>query len=89
MKRPWLAFLLSFLLAGAGLWYLGRLWSGVINLLLVIAIGVGCVLFMPEAMFDEWGPILGMTIPCISGIVAQQQAMLHNKRMAGTGAAPA
>jgi hypothetical protein len=89
MKKPWLAFLLSFLLAGAGLWYLGRLWSGVINLLLVIAIGVGCAILMPEAMLNEWGPILGMTIPAASGVFAQQQAMLHNKRLAGESVAPA
>lgn len=89
MKKPWLAFLLSFLLAGAGLWYLGRLWPAVINLLLAIAIGVGCAIFMPVAMLNEWGPILGMTIPVVSGVVAQQQAMLHNKRLAGAGVVPA
>lgn len=87
MKRPWLAFLLSFLLAGAGLWYLGRLWSGLINLLLAIAIGIVCAIFMPESMSNEWGPILGMTVPVISGVFAQQQAMLYNKRVAAAGVA--
>ena len=89
MKKPWLAFLLSFLLAGAGLWYLGRGWAGVVNLLLAIAIGVGCAVFMSQSMLDEWGPILGVTIPAVSGVIAQQRAMLQNKRLAAASAAPA
>jgi hypothetical protein len=40
MKKPWIAFLLNFLVAGAGFAYLGKLaWAG-INFVAAIAIGL-------------------------------------------------
>lgn len=43
MKNPTLAFLLSLFLPGAGLCYLGKWGWGVVNLLVVLAIGMAVV----------------------------------------------
>ena len=53
-KKPWLAFLLSFLLPGAGLAYLGRWGLAALNLVVVLSIGVILALCLPEEQFDKW-----------------------------------
>jgi hypothetical protein len=59
MKNPWLAFILSFLLPGAGLWYLGLLLWGFVNLLVVIAISFAFFFVLPEETFEHYrGTIL-------------------------------
>ena len=51
MKSPGLAFLLSFLLPGAGLWYLRRWKYGFVNLGVVLLLGVILALVLSEDAF--------------------------------------
>jgi hypothetical protein len=47
-KKPWVAFLLSILLTGAGLAYLGKWGWAVLNLLAALGIGYAAVMVYPE-----------------------------------------
>ncbi len=77
MKKPWLAFLLNFLLAGAGLAYL-RLWLwAVVNLLVAVACGFAMFFYVPASQ-QSWLEIL---LPVINGILAQAIAQAKNARM--------
>jgi hypothetical protein len=50
MKKPWLAFLLNFIVAGAGFAYLGRwAWAG-INFVAAITIGLIVYRFSPDSL---------------------------------------
>jgi hypothetical protein len=50
MKKPWIAFLLNFLVAGAGFAYLGKwAWAG-INFAAAIAIGLIVYHFSPNSL---------------------------------------
>jgi hypothetical protein len=80
MKSPFLAFTFSFFLPGAGLWYLGRLGWGVVNLLGVLAIGAVAVFVLPEEVFDRY--IRYVAIGCAggSGGLAMALAQQINQR---------
>ena len=54
MKNPTTACILSFLLPGAGLWYLGKWKLGFINLILVLAIGLVFLLLASEEFFNQY-----------------------------------
>ncbi len=77
MKRPFLAFLLSFLLPGAGLWYLGKWGWGFLNLGIVLSLGVILGLTLPEEVFERY--IRFVAIGCGGGSAAF--AELTAKRM--------
>jgi hypothetical protein len=93
MKSPFLAFVLSFFVPGAGLWYLG--WRGwaVVNLLAVIAVGVIAALALPEDVFDRNAGALSAALSGGSGGLAMTLAKNRIKldeatRQADPGDAP-
>jgi len=50
MKKPWIAFILNFIVAGAGFAYLGKwAWAGV-NFVAAIAIGLLVYHFSPDSL---------------------------------------
>lgn len=80
MKKPWLAFTLSFLLPGAGLAYLGKWGWGLVNLLAVLAIGVGLALLLPAATFHHFIRLVGYGCAGGSGGLAQWFAAQMNQQ---------
>ena len=54
MKKPLLAFTLSFFLPGAGLAYLGKWKWAFINLGVVLLVGVVLALVLPDEMFYKY-----------------------------------
>ena len=50
VKKPWLAFLLSFLIAGAGFAYLGKWTWALLNLSGAIAVGLVIYRFSPDSL---------------------------------------
>ena len=81
MKRPLVAFLLSFLLAGAGLWYLGKWKYGFINLGIILMIGFILTICLPEELFDKWIHYAAAGCACGSGALAQFFAQQMNERI--------
>ena len=65
MRSPFAAFILSFFLPGAGLWYLGKRGWAIINLLVVLAIGMIAYLLLAEDIFDRY--IRYLAIGCAGG----------------------
>src|SRR5262249_3067048 len=65
MKRPWLAFTLSFFLPGAGLWYLGKWAWGFVNLATVLAIGAISAFTLSDETLEKYGQLVG--VGCGSG----------------------
>lgn len=53
MKKPGLAFFLSFILPGAGLAYLGKWKWALLNFGGVLLLGVLMSFFLPEAVFNQ------------------------------------
>jgi hypothetical protein len=80
MKKPFIAFLLSLMLPGAGLAYLGKWRWAIINLVVVLLVGVLAALLLPEGVFD-WS-IRYIAIGCAggSGGLAQQLAREINQQ---------
>src|SRR5882724_2662871 len=76
-KKPWVAFILSILLAGAGLAYLGKWGWAVLNLFVAFGIGVAIALTYP----DISGPV-GIGVCVASGVLAKTMAYEHNKKFA-------
>jgi hypothetical protein len=83
MKKPWLAFLLSFLIVGAGLAYLGKWGLAAANFFVAIAIGVILVIISPNSL--NWAAI---AIPAISGVIAMNMAKAINLKSQLQPAAP-
>jgi hypothetical protein len=77
VKKPWLAFLLNLLLAGAGLAYLGMWAWGVVNLIVAMAVGVVLALSVPASQL-EW---LEIVLPVVNGVMAQVLAQSHNAQL--------
>ena len=77
MKKPWLAFVLSFLVPGAGLMYLGRWAAGLVNLALVTAIMVGVALVQQEAFFS-YAHYLALTLAAGSAGLAHALCARRN-----------
>ena len=73
-KKPWVAFLLSIILTGAGLAYLGRWGWAVLNLVAAIGICVAAVLIYPEVASP-----LGIGIGVGSAVMAKTLAEKMNK----------
>ena len=80
MKKPFLAFLLSFILPGAGLVYLGKWQWGLLNFAAVLALGVLAVVLLPEDIFNRYIRYVGYGIAGGSGGIAQQLAIKMNKK---------
>jgi hypothetical protein len=73
-KKPWVAFLLSILLTGAGLAYLGKWGWAVLNLVVALAIGITVALTFPDAS----SPV-GIGILVGSAVMAKNLAEKMNK----------
>lgn len=81
MKKPWLAFLLSFLIAGAGFGYLGK-WSwAVINFVVAIAIGFFVYRFSPDSLNTA-----SVIVAAASASFAMTTAKTMNAKLASQGA---
>lgn len=86
MKKPWLAFTLSFLLPGAGLWYLGK-WSwGFLNLAIVLGIGFLMTWFLTDEIYFQW--INYVAIACSSGSAGLAYALAKQKNEKAMGKLP-
>ena len=78
LKKPWLAFLLSFLLPGAGLWYLGKWKWGFYNLDLVIAIAGVTTILWPDSP-DSVDHAIAFGNGFLSGYMAREEARRINE----------
>jgi hypothetical protein len=65
MKSPYIAFALSFLLPGAGLWYLGKRACAIGNLVAVLTIGILAATALDEDTFERWRRFIAIT--CCAG----------------------
>jgi hypothetical protein len=79
MKKPIVAFLLSFLLPGAGLAYLGKWKWAVINLAVVLLVGILAAFLLPEDIFDRYIRYVAIGCSGGSGGLAQQLAVQMNR----------
>jgi hypothetical protein len=70
MKKPIVAFTLSFFLPGAGLAYLGKWKWAFINLGVVLLIGVAAALLLSEETFQQYGQYIGVACASASGALA-------------------
>ena len=71
MKKPIIAFILSFLLPGAGLAYLGRWKWAIINLGIVLLIGIAAAFLLSEETLYRYGHFLAIGCSGGSGGLAQ------------------
>lgn len=84
MKKPFVAFLLSFFIPGAGLAYLGN-WKGAfVNIGIALLIGIGCAILLPDEFLANYGRFIGFGIAGGSGAIARQKAIEFNQA-AGVG----
>ncbi|MGA8144820.1 MAG: hypothetical protein WB987_13105 [Candidatus Acidiferrales bacterium] len=83
MKKPWIAFLLNFLLAGAGFAYLGKWAWAAINLFGAIAAGFIIVRYAPNSL-----SMASTIIAALSGSLAMSTAKTMNARLEQQPAAP-
>ena len=80
MKKPFVAFLLSFLLPGAGLAYLGKWKWAIINFILVLLVGVLAAFLLPDDIFDRYMRFIALGCSVGSGGLAQQLAVQMNQK---------
>ena len=80
MKSPFLAFILSFLLPGAGLCYLGKWGWGLVNLAVVLAVGVAAALLLSEEAFEKYIRYMAMGCGGGSGGLAMALAQQMNQQ---------
>jgi TM2 domain-containing membrane protein YozV len=76
MKKPWLAFLCNFLLAGAGFAYLGKWIWAVVDLFVTLILGLLIYRFFPDQF--TW---LTAAIPATNGLLAMNMTKLWNSRL--------
>jgi len=80
MKKPLVAFLLSFLLPGAGLAYLGKWKWAIFNFVVVLLVGVLAAFLLPEDTFDRYMRFIAFGCSGGSGGLAQQLAVQMNQK---------
>ncbi len=86
MKKPLVAFTLSFFLPGAGLAYLGKWKWAAVNLGAVALMGVLIAFFLPADVFDRSASVIAAALGAGSGALAQSLTVQMNKKNgAGTG----
>lgn len=78
MKKPFVAFLLSFLLAGAGLAYLGKWKYAFVNLGVVILIGILAATLLSDDTFEQYIRFISMGCAGGSGGYAYSLATQMN-----------
>lgn len=81
MKKPGLAFTISFFLPGFGLAYLGRWKWCFINLGIVLGIGVIAALTLSDEMLEKAARHIRVVCASASGGVAMALTMQHNDRL--------
>jgi hypothetical protein len=75
VKKPWLAFLLNFILPGAGFAYLGKWAWAAINLGAAIAAGFVIAAYLPNS-----ANIAGVVVAATSGSLAMSVAQAMNTK---------
>jgi hypothetical protein len=78
MKKPMVAFTLSFFLPGAGLAYLGKWTGAALNLFEVIGLVVVADMLLPEAVFRQYAHLIAIALGSISGGLAYGLARQMN-----------
>lgn len=81
MKKPFVAFLLNFLLPGAGLVYLGKWMWAFLNLGVVLLIGIAAAILLSDAVFDNYARFIAMGCSGGSGGFAHAMANQMNKQV--------
>jgi hypothetical protein len=81
MKKPIVAFTLSFFLPGAGLAYLGKWKWAFINLGVVLLVGVAAALLLSEEFFDQYCHYIAVGCSGGSGGLAQALATQMNQKL--------
>jgi hypothetical protein len=76
-KQPVWAFALNFFLPGAGLVYLGKPLAGMVNLIVVLALGTAIYFVLPRDVFERSAPWIGIAFQVSSGLWAQSIANAH------------
>jgi hypothetical protein len=76
MKKPWIAFLLSFLVAGAGFVYLGKWTWALLNIFGAIAIGLIVYRFSPDSL-----SMASTAVAAASGGLAMTAAKTINAKL--------
>lgn len=79
MKKPFVAFLLSFFLPGAGLAYLGKWKSAAINMGIVLLIGVAAAFLLPDETLQRYGQYIVFGCSGGSGALAQAATTQMNQ----------
>ena len=80
MKKPIVAFTLSFLLPGAGLAYLGKWKWAFINLGIVLLVGVAATFLFSEETLHQYGPYIAIGCSGGSGGLAQALTTQMNQK---------
>ena len=81
MKKPFVAFFLSFFLPGAGLVYIGRWKWALINLAVVVLVGVLAELILTEEAFGGYMRYIAFCCAGGSGGLAQHLAVQMNQKV--------
>ena len=81
MKKPIVAFTLSFFFPGAGLAYLGKWKWAFINLGVVLLVGVAAALLLSEEFFEPYGHYIAVGCSGGSGGLAQALATQMNQKL--------
>jgi hypothetical protein len=76
VKKPWIAFLLSFLVAGAGFVYLGKWTWALLNFFGAIAVGLIVYRFSPDSL-----SIASTAVAAASGSLAMTAAKTMNAKL--------
>lgn len=81
MKKPIVAFTLSFFFPGAGLAYLGKWKWAFINLGVVLLVGVAAAFLLSEEFFEQYGHYIAVGCSGGSGGLAQALATQMNQKL--------
>ena len=81
MKKPIVAFTLSFFFPGAGLAYLGKWKWAFINLGVVLLVGVAAAFLPSEEFFEQYGHYIAVGCSGGSGGLAQALATQMNQKL--------
>jgi hypothetical protein len=76
VKKPWLAFLLSFLVVGSGFVYLGKWTWALLNFFGAIAVGLIVYRFSPDSL-----SIASTAVAAASGSLAMTAAKTMNSKL--------